>query len=173
MMDDYKKRSRHEQDSYLANQQLTMSHQYSRNEDHELLYDNSHQQTFSQPGFHSYNPQTINSYTAQPVVSPGGHQLSSQYSTTSSVFAPSSSHQHLTPRGYQCPPQYVSHSRYSHSPRFIPLQDTLHETEVESQVSCNEDTKESEPVVPPLDGFPDVSEFDQLVRRYFASHTLC
>ncbi|KAK2766172.1 hypothetical protein FQN54_007688 [Arachnomyces sp. PD_36] len=142
-----------------------MSHQYPRHEDHDLLYDNHTQQPFPQHGFHSYNTQPLTSYTAQPVVPPGGHQLSSQYSATSSAFAHPPSHQHLTPRGYQCP-QYVSHSRYSHSPRFIPLQDTLHEAEVESQASCNEDTRASEPVVPPLDGFPDVNEFDQLVRSY-------
>lgn len=167
-MDDYKKRNHHEQDSYLVNQQLAMSHQYTRNEDHDLLYDNSNQQTFQQPGFHSYNPQSLSSYTAQPVISSGGHQLSSQYSTTSSVFTSSPSHQHLTPRGYQCP-QYMSHPRYSHSPRFIPLQDALHETEIESQASSNEDTRASEPVIPPLDGFPDVNEFDLLVRRYLST----
>lgn len=146
-----------------------MSHQYTRNENHDLLYDNNNQQTFPQPGFHSYNPQSFSSYTAQPVVPPGSHQMNSQYSTASSVFTPSPSHQHLTPRGYQCP-QYISHPRYSQSPRFIPLQETLHETEIESQSSCNEDTRSSEPVVPPLDGFPDVNEFDQLVRRYKSCH---
>ncbi|ETI24179.1 hypothetical protein G647_03548 [Cladophialophora carrionii CBS 160.54] len=36
----------------------------------------------------------------------------------------------------------------------------------ECQDSPNQDTMLSEPVVPPLDGYPDVHEFDELMKRY-------
>jgi hypothetical protein len=36
----------------------------------------------------------------------------------------------------------------------------------ECQESENEDTMLSEPVVPPLDGYPNVHEFDDLMKRY-------
>jgi hypothetical protein len=42
----------------------------------------------------------------------------------------------------------------------------LTETELESQDSRNEDTMLSEPIIPPLEGFPDVKEFDRLVKSY-------
>lgn len=61
--------------------------------------------------------------------------------------------------------QYVAQSLYLQSPGHLPLRDALSETNIESQESRNEDTMFSEPVVPPLDGFPDVKEFDQLMQR--------
>ncbi|EXJ60965.1 hypothetical protein A1O7_05118 [Cladophialophora yegresii CBS 114405] len=36
----------------------------------------------------------------------------------------------------------------------------------ECQDSPNQDTMLSEPVVPPLDGYPDVHDFDELMKRY-------
>lgn len=62
--------------------------------------------------------------------------------------------------------QYMTQSRYLQSPRYLPLRDALSETEIESQESRHEETMLSEPVVPALDGFPDVKEFDQLMRRF-------
>lgn len=35
----------------------------------------------------------------------------------------------------------------------------------ECQDSPNEDTMLSEPVVPPLEGYPDVHDFDELMKR--------
>jgi hypothetical protein len=63
------------------------------------------------------------------------------------------------------PPQYMAQPRYLQSPRYLPLRDALGETDIESQESRNEGTMLSEPVVPALDGFPDVKEFDQLMQR--------
>lgn len=39
------------------------------------------------------------------------------------------------------------------------------ESEVESQDSVNEHNMVSEPILPPLDGFPHVDDFDKLVER--------
>jgi hypothetical protein len=58
-------------------------------------------------------------------------------------------------------------SRYLQAPKYLPLRDpmSLSEIEIESQESRNEISKLSEPVVPALDGFPDVKEFDQLMQK--------
>ena len=37
--------------------------------------------------------------------------------------------------------------------------------DIESQDSFNQDTMLSEPMVPPLEGYPDVKEFDELMKR--------
>jgi hypothetical protein len=38
--------------------------------------------------------------------------------------------------------------------------------ELECQESLNEDSMLSEPVLPVMEGFPEVNEFDQLMHRY-------
>jgi hypothetical protein len=49
----------------------------------------------------------------------------------------------------------------------LPLREAF-EAEIENQESRNEGTMLSEAVIPALDGFPDVKEFDQLMQRYVA-----
>jgi hypothetical protein len=63
--------------------------------------------------------------------------------------------------------QYMAQSRYLQSPRYLPLREAF-EAEIENQESRNEGTMLSEAVIPALDGFPDVKEFDQLMQRYVA-----
>ena len=50
-----------------------------------------------------------------------------------------------------------------------PVLTTAHD--LESQESVNEDTMLSEPIEPPLEGYPDVKEFDHLLNQY-ATHDL-
>jgi hypothetical protein len=58
----------------------------------------------------------------------------------------------------------MSPARYLDTTHMISICDS-HESDVESQESFNEETMQSEPVTPALDGFPDVREFDQLMKR--------
>jgi hypothetical protein len=37
--------------------------------------------------------------------------------------------------------------------------------DIESQESVNQDTMLSEHIVPPLEGYPDVKEFDELMKK--------
>ncbi|KAL4788405.1 hypothetical protein BJX76DRAFT_315543 [Aspergillus varians] len=64
------------------------------------------------------------------------------------------------------PAQCISQPRYLHDPTHLPFHEALAETELESQVSRNEDTMLSEPIIPPLEGFPNAKEFDKLVKSY-------
>lgn len=49
------------------------------------------------------------------------------------------------------------------------IRDTRYEAypipDTESQESFNEDTRASEPVEPAMEGYPDVKEFDDLMKR--------
>ncbi|QKX64338.1 uncharacterized protein TRUGW13939_11512 [Talaromyces rugulosus] len=62
-------------------------------------------------------------------------------------------------------PRYLNPPRHLNAARFVHLSGPL-EYEVESQESFNEEDMFSEPVNPPLDGFPIVEEFDDLIKSY-------
>ncbi|KAJ5495603.1 hypothetical protein N7539_000719 [Penicillium diatomitis] len=130
---------------------------------------------------HSYNPygsQFSSPYGQQATLSPGIQHL--QYASDQTISSMSMvddlrlhSHHHAHQHQHQhshsqshAPSQYMAQSRYMQTPRYLPLRDALSETEIESQESRNEGTMLSEPVVPALDGFPDVKEFDQLMQSY-------
>ncbi|BCS27499.1 integrase zinc binding domain-containing protein [Aspergillus puulaauensis] len=62
--------------------------------------------------------------------------------------------------------QCMSQPRYLQGPAYLHLHEALAETELESQDSRNEDTMLSEPITPHLEGFPNVTDFDKLVKSY-------
>ncbi|KAJ5134089.1 hypothetical protein N7526_005454 [Penicillium atrosanguineum] len=107
-----------------------------------------------------YGSQFGPSYGQQSNLSPGMQHL--QYASEHMIPSMSTSDD----MRLHHPPQYMAQSRYLQSPRYLPLRDALSETDIESQESRNESTMLSEPVVPPLDGFPDVREFDRLMQSY-------
>lgn len=75
-------------------------------------------------------------------------------------------------------PRYSSYPGYSSSdiqtqrPPQQPRLQLGHElslnpmADIESQESCNSENMLSEPILPALDGYPDVHEFDDLMKRY-------
>jgi hypothetical protein len=166
MMGDYRKNRTRASDSYPMSEGLAMSHQYANGGDQEFMYNENNLYGYSQPSCHSYTPQLLASYSHQhSAVSSDAGQLNHHYPTTQPTFAQSPPQHPLLSHGYQYPQQYASQSRYPHLHRSFPLHDPLREPEIESQESCNEHTMMSEPVVPALEGFPDVREFDQLMKR--------
>ncbi|KAJ5176454.1 uncharacterized protein N7482_002331 [Penicillium canariense] len=133
---------------------------YSHPESHEFGAAGAGSYHFPQQSFNPYGNQ-FGPYGQQSTLSPGMQHL--PYAPDHTI--PSMS----TPedmRLHHPPPQYMAPSRYLHSPRYLPLRDALSETDIESQESRNEGTMLSEAVVPALDGFPDVKEFDQLMQSY-------
>ncbi|ERF77076.1 hypothetical protein EPUS_06294 [Endocarpon pusillum Z07020] len=65
--------------------------------------------------------------------------------------------------------QQLSQHPLAQSPRYSNHHDPYQHSDVESQESANERTMLSEPVLPPLDGFPDIKEFDRLINFYVES----
>ncbi|EXJ69735.1 uncharacterized protein A1O5_06806 [Cladophialophora psammophila CBS 110553] len=68
------------------------------------------------------------------------------------------------PNSYYAPS--AAHRTTSHHQRLAPPRDYISMDGTECQDSPNEDTMLSEPVLPPLEGYPDVHEFDALMKRY-------
>lgn len=66
-------------------------------------------------------------------------------------------------RGSYCPSQAQPHHS-SHLPLRSPMLD-LSIVETEEQDSFNRDSMKSEPIEPPLQGYPKVEEFDNLMSR--------
>ncbi|EEH16898.2 hypothetical protein PABG_06985 [Paracoccidioides brasiliensis Pb03] len=142
-----------------------MSHQYSTSEEQDYTYSSSSQYGLSQPSLHSYPTHLLSPYSQHSSVSSEGSQLPPHYATSQSVYAQTQQHSPLS-HGYQYPIHYIAQSRYPPSQRYLTIPDPLRDVEIERQESCNENLMVSEPVLPPLEGFPDVGEFDQLVASY-------
>lgn len=144
--------------SYIMNQQIALPAPYSHGDGNEFTGNGPGSFSFHQPPYSSYGTHFNAPYSPQSALSTSAQHLAPHYSSGNS-----------TPdqvRLQHPSPHYITHSRYLQSPRYHPLRDALNETKIESQESINENTMLSEPVVPQLDGFPDVREFDQLMKRY-------
>ncbi|GIC89946.1 uncharacterized protein Aud_006376 [Aspergillus udagawae] len=140
-------------DNYLVNQQIALPISYSHADKYDFNSNGTAPHHFSQQTFGSYAPQIGTAYT-QAGLPPGINQSS----THSIPVAPEDEvvqHQ---------PVQCARQARYLQSPRYLPIHETISEIGIESQESPNENTMLSEPVIPPLEGFPSVREFDQLIR---------
>lgn len=124
--------------------------------------------TYGYPS-HSFAPYPAplgGAYSHHSILPSGPQQLHSQYLSCQSTCARAPADQAKSHRSVP----YVTSGRYLHAARYLPLRDALGDTEVESQESRNEATRLSEPVFPPLDGFPDAREFDDLINGSVSHH---
>jgi hypothetical protein len=152
-------------DAYIMNHQMAVPGSYGQPENHEFKQEghdfNAHgsgSYHFPQHSFNPYGSQFGQPYGPQSSLSPGLQHL--QYTSEHSIPSMTTPDD---PRLHHSP-QYVAQSRYLQASRYLP-RDPLGETEIESQESRNEATLLSEAIVPPLSGFPDVKEFDQLMQK--------
>ncbi|PGH00611.1 hypothetical protein GX51_05710 [Blastomyces parvus] len=142
-----------------------MSQTYSPSEEQDYTYTPSSQYGISQPSLHSYSTHLLAPYSQTSSVASEGSHLGPHYATSHSMYPQTQHHSSLT-SSYPYPPQYLAHSRYPAPHRYLAFPDPLRDVEIERQESGNEQSMASEPVLPPLEGFPDVVEFDQLVANY-------
>ncbi|KAF7593147.1 hypothetical protein BBP40_011860 [Aspergillus hancockii] len=154
-MSGFGRRSNEGHGSYIMNQQIALPTPYSQGEGHEFSVNDS--------GSYHFPAQSFSSYTS-PFGSPYNH---SGISPHSQHLSPHHSPGHPAPsnpehttlqhhhHNHHQPVQYMPPSRYLQSPRYLPFREALGETDIESQDSRNQSTMLSEPVVPPLDGFPN------------------
>lgn len=152
-------------DAYIMNHQMAVSGSYGQPESHDFKQEshdfNAHGSSsyhFHQPSFNPYGSQFGQPYGPHASLSPGLQHL--QYTSEHSIPSMTDPND---PRLHHSS-QYVTQSRYLQASRYLP-RDPLGDTEIESQESRNEATLLSEAVVPPLSGFPDVKEFDQLMQK--------
>lgn len=147
-------------DNYLMNPSMAVPGTYSHPDSHDFGGAGSGTYHFPQHSFNPYGNQFSPSYGQQSSLSSGMHHL--QYASEDTIPSMSTTEDM---RLHHPPPQYMAQPRYLQSSRYLPLRDALGETDIERQESRNEGTMLSEPMVPALDGFPDVKEFDQLMQR--------
>ena len=159
-MNGYGRRRSSQAHDYIINQNIA-DQCYDRTETHDFGYDPPSQYSVVHQPFSSYPGPYSPSYSHPSSVLPS--TMGSQNPLPRPL-----SQNHTQVQGFQHPQQYyMSPPRYLNGPRYFPLCNTFNENDVESQESQNEDSMMSEPVVPPLEGFPNVEEFDQLMKRYF------
>ena len=162
-MTDYTPRNGQELNSLLANTHMVMPH-YSSTGGADYIYGNGQ---FPYTTINAVYPTYTTTY------SPSDHaahfesenpQMAVHYQQNSSHLATSlaQSRTHATP---QYLPSRSSTQRCSYADRAALPHDSQSVIETEDQDSFNRDSMRSEPVSPPLEGYPDVKEFDQLMRR--------
>ncbi|PYI30872.1 hypothetical protein BP00DRAFT_436551 [Aspergillus indologenus CBS 114.80] len=148
-------------DGYNFTHQTALPLPYSHNDNNDFSVNEPGAFSFSQPSFHPFTPQFTSPYS-HPSLSTSTHHFSSSNHSPAHSIPSTPDHVPLQ----QHPTQYLSHSRYIQSPSYFTLREALGDAEIEAQESSNEHTMLSEPVVPPLEGFPNVREFDQLMKSY-------
>ncbi|OJJ44842.1 hypothetical protein ASPZODRAFT_70363 [Penicilliopsis zonata CBS 506.65] len=160
-MTSFGRRSTDGHDGYGFTHPIALPGPYSHGDAHE--YDTNGVDSFSyaQHSISPYQAPFNGPYNQQSDLRNSQH-VSPLYSASQSV-PPTPAPDQLRYRHQ--PSQYMSHSRYIQSPRYLPIREVL-DSDIESQESRNEGTMLSEPIIPPLNGFPDVREFDQLMRSY-------
>ncbi|RAK98058.1 integrase zinc binding domain-containing protein [Aspergillus ibericus CBS 121593] len=159
-MSGYTRRTHEGPDSYIMNHQIALPVPYSHGDSHEFGVNDSGSYAFHQHSFNTY-PSHFASPYSHSGISSSTHHLSPHHSPGLSV---PSTPDHVPLQHHSV--QYLPQSRYLQSSGFLPLRDAFSEADIESQDSQNENTMLSEAVIPPLDGFPNVREFDQLMKSY-------
>lgn len=166
-MTEYAPRGGQDQNSFYTNQPFGLSHYSNGNGYNNYLY--SHGQvpystvngSYSSfpphsylPSHHNsvYMPQSSNmsshSYHLQPPPRPS---MTMQRGHSYMAYPPSTQQMHRIPQPRLSLPADLS---------LNPMAD------IESQDSFNQDSMLSEPMTPPLEGYPDVHAFDDLMKRY-------
>lgn len=91
--------------------------------------------------------------------------MTPQYPYDTSILGSTASPHRPLAQHAACSIQQLSPHPFSHGLPYPHPHDLFQLPEVESQDSVNEDTMRSEPVLPPLSGFPEVRDFDRLINR--------
>ncbi|PYH40637.1 integrase zinc binding domain-containing protein [Aspergillus saccharolyticus JOP 1030-1] len=148
-------------DSYNFTPQIALPLPYSHNDSNDFGVTEPGAFPFGHSPFNPFTPQFSSPYS-HPGLSSSIHHLSLSNHSPAHSIPSTPDHgplqQHST--------QYLSHQRYIQSPGYFTLREALGDAEIEAQDSSNEHNMLSEPFIPPLEGFPDVREFDQLMKSY-------
>jgi len=166
-MTDYAPRGGQDLNHFYANPHLTMSH-YSNGNGVAYLYSNGQIQypavNASYPTYSAPYVPTQNATTA-PMYMPNPSPMSMQYQLPPGRVATLPSQARALPQTSYYSPHLQSHRPPSHHPRLTLPSDLQPMADTEPQESFNDVTMLSEPLDVPLEGYPDVHEFDNLMER--------
>ncbi|KAK5191831.1 hypothetical protein LTR92_008412 [Exophiala xenobiotica] len=167
-MTDYAPRSSQDYNTFFHNQQLAMSH-YSNGNGLNYFYGNGQiqYQTVDTPcpAFSTtFNPAQGTHSSPLYMANVSGPPI--QYSVPSNRVPTLPSQSRALPQSSYYTTSSSNHRTAPHHTRLMPPRDCSHIDGTECQDSPNEDTMLSEPVLPPLEGYPNVGDFDELMKRY-------
>ena len=156
-------RSSQDLNHFMTSPQLTMPH-YANNDSGNYNYSPHPHYENDPPTCTAYANSFISSQIQDAHYYSDGLQMAAQYPHHPPVLGNSVSHRPLAQTAPYSFQQLSQHSS-PHYPRYTNGHDPYELSEVESQESVNESTMLSEPVLPPLDGFPEIKDFDRLIKR--------
>ena len=163
-MTEYTPRNSQDLNPLLASSHLVMSHN-SNNSGASYMYNNSQiPYTTINTLYPTYTTTYSPSHSTTPFPTESSH-MALQYQQSSAHYSTTLSQQRTLAQSQYLPTRTSSNQRYCYSNRSAMGQDAYSLADTEEQTSFNENSMLSEPVVPPLEGYPDVQEFDQLMRR--------
>lgn len=157
-------RSSQDLNQFTASPQLTIPH-YADNDNINYNYSpHPHYENVS-PTYSTYAASFVSSQNKDTHYWSDNLQMAAQYPYSTPLLGNTASHHRTsaqtTPYSFQQASQYP----LSQSPRYTNSHDHYQPSDVESQESVNENTMLSEPVLPPLAGFPDTKDFDGVIHR--------
>ena len=163
-MTEYTPRNSQDLNPLLTNSHLVMSH-YSNTNVASYMYTNGQipyptTNTLYPTYTTSYSP--TNGTTQFPTDS---SQMALQYQQSSTQYPTALSQQRVLAQSQYLPSRTTSVQRYCYSNRPAMGPDVYPLADTEEQTSFNQETMLSEPYIPVQEGYPDVKEFDQLMRR--------
>lgn len=149
---------------FIASSPLTMAH-YANSDNGNYNYTpSSHYENISST-YSTYPASFLPNQNQETAYQSENLQMASQYPYDTSILGNATSHQRPLAQTTSYPLQQISQHCHPQSPRYPNTNDPYPAPDVESQESVNEHTMLSEPVMPPLDGFPDINDFDRLIHR--------
>jgi hypothetical protein len=173
-MTEYAPRSSQDRNPFYSNPQLGMSQQYSNGNGGWQYFNNG------QIPYPAVNG-SCSAYTSPPY-------LPAQNGASASMYMPPTSSVGLYPYHALPPARSSTQMQQGHRTMYhpghagtVPTQRSTVQpprlalgtdlnlnpmADIESQESFNQESMLSEPIIPSLDGYPDVKEFDELMRRY-------
>jgi hypothetical protein len=156
-------RSSQDLNHLMASPSLTMP-QYGNNDTVNYNYSPHPHYESVPPTYPTYATSFISSQSQGTHYLSDSLHMASQYPYNISALGNVTSHHRPLAQTAPYSFQQISQHSLPQSPRYSHVHDAYQHPDVESQESVNENTMLSEPVLPPLDGFPDIKDFDRLIN---------
>jgi hypothetical protein len=158
-------RSSQDLNHFMAGPPLMMAH-YANDENADYNYTPHSQYENAHPAYSTYWNSFISSQQQGTHYLSDCLQMAAQYPYNMSNLGTSTCHHRSSGQTNPYSFHQLSQNPLSQSARYSNIHDPYQLSDIESQESVNENTMLSEPVLPPLEGFPDLKDFDRLISRY-------
>jgi hypothetical protein len=156
-------RSGQDLNHFMASSPLTFP-QYPSSDNGNYNYHSHTQYENVSPAYSAYSNSYVSSQNQSPNYISDNLQMATQYPYSSTSLGASFTHHRPLAQTAPYSLQHISQNHLPQYSRYAAAHDLYQPSDIESQESVNEDTMQSEAVFPPLEGFPDLKAFDQLIK---------